>query len=275
MPWSSAPGTTPPDAREVRVDLGLNDRVYVVTGAAGGVGRACAEQLVAEGARLVLSGDDEETLTKVAAALGGADRAIAIGGDLADPGLETCLVAAAIARYGRLDGALVDVSPQPRATALQADDGEWRLGFESAFLAPLRLVRTVAGNLSQEGGSIVLLLSASPRGPVEGTAVADGLQPALARAAKSLADELGPRAVRVNSLVSGRMEPDTLAAARAHESRNTEEPDDANLAPASIPLQRCGEPLEFARPAVFLLSPAASYVTGTALAVDGGGGYGL
>ena len=94
------------------MDLGLTDRVYVVTGAGHGVGRACAEQLAAEGARLVLGGDDDESLAKVASELGGADRAIAISGDLADPGLETCLVAAAIARYGRLDGALVDV-PQP------------------------------------------------------------------------------------------------------------------------------------------------------------------
>jgi 3-oxoacyl-[acyl-carrier protein] reductase len=252
------------------VDLGLTDRVYVVTGAGHGVGRACAEQLVAEGARLVLGGDDEESLAKLASELGGADRAIALSGDLTDPGLETCLVAAAVARFGRLDGALVDVPHPAPAGAADTDDGDWRLGFESTFLAPLRLCRTVARNLSQEGGSIVLLLSASVREPLEGCALASALRPALAMTAKALADELGPHAVRVNSLLPGRMEAEGSTAAQAQD-------EDGHLdqAPVRIPLQRSGEPLELARPAVFLLSPAAGYVTGTTLTVDGGATRGL
>jgi 3-oxoacyl-[acyl-carrier protein] reductase len=246
------------------VDLGLTDRVYVVTGAARGVGRACAEQLAAEGARLVLGGDDEETLTKVAAELGGSDRAIPVSGDLSDAGLETCLVAAAIARYGRLDGALVDVPHPARGGALDTEDGDWRLGFESAFLGPLRLCRTVARNLSQEGGSIVLLLSGSVREPVEGSALASAFRPALAMTAKALADELGAGAVRVNTLLPGRVDGGPAP------TRDQDDGPDDEPAPARIPLQRSGEPLELARPAVFLLSPAAGYVTGTTLAVDGG-----
>jgi 3-oxoacyl-[acyl-carrier protein] reductase len=254
------------------VDLGLTDRVYVVTGAGRGVGRACAEQLIAEGARLVLGGDDEENLAKLASELGGADRAIALSGDLTDPGLETCLVAAAVARYGRLDGALVDVPHAAPGGALDTEDGDWRLGFESTFLAPLRLCRTVARNLSQEGGSIVLLLSASVREPLPGHALASVLRPALAMTAKVLADELGPHAVRVNSLLPGRMETDgsTLAPGQAEDGADHLDP-----APVRIPLQRSGEPLELARPAVFLLSPAAGYVTGTTLTVDGGATRGL
>jgi 3-oxoacyl-[acyl-carrier protein] reductase len=248
------------------VDLGLTDRVYVVTGAAGGIGRSCAEQLVAEGARLVLAGDDDEPLAKVAIGLGGPDRAIAVGGDLADPGLETCLVAAAIARYGRLDGALVAVAPAAPSRVLDTDDGTWRLGLESSFLGPLRLCRSVARNVSQEGGSLVLLLSASVHEPVEGSALVSALGPALAMTAKALADELGPRAVRVNGILPGRVEIDTLAPPRDLGDGG----DVADLPPARIPLDRAGEPLEFARPAVFLLSPAASYVTGTMLTVDGG-----
>lgn len=249
------------------MDLGLSDRVYVVTGASRGLGRACAEQLVAEGARLVLCGRDEEALAKTAVALGGSERAIAVSGDLSEPGIETCLVAAAIARYGRLDGAMVNVGGPPAGQVMDLDDGAWRLAFESVFLGPLRLARTVAKNVSHEGGSVVMVLSTSVKEPIDGLALSNGLRPALAMTAKTLSDELGPRNVRVNGLMPGRIDTERTrqadaAGGRADEVRRTNE--------QRIPLRRYGEPLEFARPAVFLLSPASSYVTGSVLAVDGG-----
>jgi 3-oxoacyl-[acyl-carrier protein] reductase len=249
------------------MDLGLSDRVYIVTGASRGLGRACAEQLAGEGARLVLSGRDDEALQGAAASLGGPERALPIPGDLAEAGLETCLVAAAIARYGRLDGALITVGGSRPGAAMDTEDGEWRLGFESLFLGPLRLARAVGANVSNEGGSMVLVLSTSVREPIEGLALSNGLRPALAMTAKALADELGPRNIRVNAILPGRIETDRTRRQEGSSSR----PEDAQRAePTQIPLRRHGEPLEFARPAVFLLSPAASYVTGSALAVDGG-----
>ncbi len=249
------------------MDLGLSDRVYVVTGASRGLGRACAEQLAAEGARLVLSGPDEDALRATAAGVGGSERAIAVAGDLAGPGMETCLVAAAVARYGRLDGALISVGGPPPGTVLDTDDGAWRLAFEAAFLGPLRLARAVGRNVSTEGGSLVLVLSTTVHEPVEGLALSNGLRPGLAMTAKTLADELGPRNIRVNGILPGRIDTDRArpgdpATARPDETRRAHE--------AALPLRRYGEPLEFARPAVFLLSPAASYVTGTLLTVDGG-----
>jgi len=249
------------------MDLGLSDRVYVVTGAARGLGRACAEQLAAEGARLVLSGGDEDALRATAMSLGGPERALPVAADLTDPGLETCLVAAAIARYGRLDGALVAVGGSEPSTAMGTEDTTWRLGFEEMFLGPLRLCRSVGMNVSHEGGSIVMLLSTSVREPVEGRAVSNGLRPALAMTAKTLADELGPRNVRVNAVLPGRIESDR---ARRPDGAGRQNEEPRRTGEEEIPLRRFGEPLEFARPAVFLLSPAASYVTGTALVVDGG-----
>jgi 3-oxoacyl-[acyl-carrier protein] reductase len=146
------------EKRDNSMDLGLSDRVYVVTGASRGLGRACAELLVAEGARLVLCARGDEDLNATAAALGGPERAIAVSGDISQPGIETCLVAAAIARYGRLDGGLISVGGPAPGAVLDLDDGDWRLAFEQTFLGPLRMARAIAQLVSREGGSIVLVL---------------------------------------------------------------------------------------------------------------------
>jgi 3-oxoacyl-[acyl-carrier protein] reductase len=146
-------------------------------------------------------------------------------------------------------------------------DETWRTSFETVFLGPLRVARAVARAASDEGASVVLVLSSSVRQPVTRLAVSNGLRPGLAMAAKTLADEVGHRGVRVNAVLPGRIDTDRVreldaAGGRAVHARREAE--------ADIPLGRYGEPDEFARPAVFLLSPAASYITGTALAVDGG-----
>ncbi len=247
------------------MDLGLSDRVYVVAGASAGLGRACALQLVAEGARLVLCGRDETGLAETAAMAGGPGRAIAVSGDLSAPGLETCLSAAAIARYGRLDGALIGLGLPEPGPFTQIGDERWRLAFESNLLAPLRLARSVSGNVSTEGGSVLFLLGPGAREAQRDHVLANGLLPGVAMTAKAMADELGPANVRVNVLLAGHLDTERT---RARDGAGEEE--DQRRTRERIPLGRYGDPWELARPAVFLLSPAASYVTGSALAVDGG-----
>lgn len=245
------------------MDLGLTDRVYIVSGASTGLGLECARVLADEGALLVLCSGDEDELARTAPSIGEPGRMLLVPGDISDPGTETRLVAAANARFGRLDGAIVSCGTPPTSTVLEANDAAWREAFESSLLGPLRLARSVGKAATGEGASLVLLLSSTVRSPSTDAGVANGLRPGLAMAAKALADELGPRGIRINNLLAGHVEAQTPL----------ELEDAADLAPEvleTIPLRRAGLPDEFARAAVFLLSPAASYITGASLTVDGG-----
>lgn len=246
------------------MDLDLTDRVYLVTGGARGLGRATAEVLVAEGARVVLSSRTAETVDRAVADLGG--RAVGVVSDNADPQTPGRLIAAAQERWGRLDGALVSVGGPPKGAVSEITDLQWSAAFESVFLGAVRLAREVAAVLT-DGGSIAFVLSSSVRAPIADLAISNGLRPGLAMVAKTLADEVGPRGVRVNGLLPGRVGTERVAELDAAAS----DPEAARAAAvASIPLRRYGVPEEFGRVAAFVLSPAASFVSGAMVPVDGG-----
>jgi 3-oxoacyl-[acyl-carrier protein] reductase len=246
------------------MDLGLADRVYLVTGGGRGLGRATADVLVAEGARVVLSGRSEETLAAAVEALG--DPATYVVGDNADLETPGRLIAAARERWGRVDGALISVGGPPTGSVASTTDEQWTTSFASVFLGAVRTAREVAAELGT-GGSIAFVLSTSVKGPLTEMAISNGLRPGLAMVAKQLADELGPRGVRVNGLLPGRVATERVAELDALQ----DDPVAAKAGAAkSIPLRRDGEPSEFGRAAAFLLSPAASFVSGAMLPVDGG-----
>jgi 3-oxoacyl-[acyl-carrier protein] reductase len=242
------------------VDLGLAGRGYLVTGGTKGLGFATAEALVADGARVVVSSRSQASVDAAVERLG--DGAVGLAADNADPSTPDRLVQTALQAWGRVDGALVSVGGPPGTDALGADDEQWRATFESVFLGAVRTVKALAPHL-QPGAAVGLVLSTSAKSPIGGIEISNGLRPGLAMWAKQLADELGPRGVRVFSLLPGRLLTDRMTALMP-------DPAARDAVARTIPLRRMGEPAEFGRVAAFLLSPAASYLTGLAVPVDGG-----
>ena len=247
------------------MDLGLSGRVYLVTGGSRGLGRATAEVLVAEGARVVLTGRDEATVRSTAATLG-TDRAIGLDVDLGDARGPERLIATAAAKFGRLDGALISSGGPPAGPSSGVGDAQWRDAFETVFLGTVRLARAVASAVGGDG-SLAFVLSASVRTPLPNLGISNGLRPGLAMVAKELSVEYGPRGLRVNGLLPGRIDTDRV---RTMDAASGDAVGAARRATAAIPLGRSGRPEEFGRVAAFVLSPAASFVSGAMVAVDGG-----
>src|SRR5215470_6917559 len=236
------------------MDLGLRDRVYLITGGSRGLGLATAQALAADGAKVVLSARDASALSDAAAGLGGPGQAVGLTADNGDPEAAARLLAASREAFGRLDGVLISVGGPPGGGTEAVGDDAWRAAFESVFLGAVRLARLAGAELG-EGGSIAFVLSSSVRSPIPSLAISNGLRPGLAMAAKTLADELGPRGVRVIGLLPGRIATDRIR-------ELDEAAGDAQLArarqSAPIPLRRYGTPEEFGAVAAFVLSPAAS-----------------
>ncbi|ACZ86587.1 SDR family oxidoreductase [Streptosporangium roseum] len=246
------------------MDLKLAGRVYIVGGASRGLGRATAEVLAAEGAHVVLAARTAGAAEQAAVRLPGPGRGIGLHVDLSAPETATALVTAALDTFGRLDGALVNTGGPSPGRVETITDEQWGSAFDEIFLGPVRLMRAVAGSLGP-GGSILAVLSTAVRAGIPNLDISNGLRPGLAMVAKSLADQLGPRGIRVNGLLPAWIRTDRTA--------DLGRPDLTGgvTIPENLPLRRYGEPEEFGRVAAFMLSPAASYLTGTMLAVDGGG----
>ena len=266
------------------MDLGLSDRVYLVTGGSRGLGFAAAEALVADGARVVISSPHAATASAAAARLSanvGSDGAATwAAADNADPATPERLIATAKDSFGRLDGALISVGGTPAGTISSTTDEAWRTAFESVFLGAVRLARVLATDLSDEpagspaggsstgtGCSVVFVLASSVRVPLAQLPISNGLFPGLAGVVKTMADEFGPRGVRINAVLPVRIATDRVREFDAL----TGDPDEVRARESQrIPLRRYGEPEEFGRAAAFLLSPAASFITGSMMRVDGG-----
>ena len=250
------------------MELQLENKAFVVGGASSGLGRAVAEQLVAEGARILLVARNEDALQEAAQELG--ERAHPCPADVSQTSGVDKVAAVAVERFGSLDGVLINAGGPPFGPALELSDEQWLDAFRLLIGGPVRLLRTLVPQMN-EGASVLFITSTSVREPIKDLDSSNVLRPGVAALVKCLAKELGPR-VRVNSMAPGRIDTDrsrSLDEARATEFGISTEEQRQNVS-QGIPLGRYGEPEELGRAAAFLRSPAASYINGVSLQVDGG-----
>ena len=242
------------------MDLDLKNKVFIVTGGTNGLGLATAKALIAEGAEVLVTGLEQGRSAELAQAAGdGGERVAVLLGDNADPTFPDRLKRTVLDRWGRLDGLFLSVGGPPAGEVLTTGDDEWRQAFESIFLGTVRLVRELSGAVA-DGGAIALMLAVSAKEAALDIPISNGLRPGLAMLVKSFAAELGPRNIRVNSIL-GNM----IATDRIKQVLGDRAPPVDDLA-----LKRMGQPEELGRMAAVLLSPAASFLTGAAIQIDGG-----
>ena len=242
-----------------------------MTGGSAGIGAAVARSLSAEGARVAIAARPGERLNSLAASLS----ATAIPVDLATPDGPAAAVAAAVDALGGLDALLVNMGGPPPGRFTEVTDETWQKALDMTLWSTLRLLRAALPLLSDSAaagraGSICMILSSSVREPIAALTTSNLLRPGLAGLIKSLVPEIAP--VRINGIAPGRAATDRVAGLDEERARRQgiSVSEVQQQAIARIPLGRYGDPAEVGRVATFLLSPAASYITGAIVAVDGG-----
>jgi 3-oxoacyl-[acyl-carrier protein] reductase len=254
------------------MDLGLRGRAALVAASSRGMGLAIARQFAAEGADVGMCARDGAVLQEAADSVRAhGTRVWAVPADLSSPSAPASVVDRCAGELGRLDILVVNAGGPPPGDFADFDDAAWHAAVELTLMSAVRLVRAAVPHLQRsDAASILFVSSYSVRQPIPRLTLSNTLRTGVAGLAKTLTFELAPT-IRVNTLLPGTIATQRsvqLAAAQASAGRTAADVM-ADVA-RTLPLRRYGTPEEFANVAVFISSPAAAYVTGTALAVDGG-----
>lgn len=257
------------------MDLQLAGKVALVTAASKGLGRASAEAIAAEGAKLAIVSRSRENVEAAAAAIRertGAE-VLALVGDVADAAQCRDVVEQTVAAYGRLDALVTNAGGPPGGQFMDLDDEHWETAFQLTLMSVVRLVRAAVPHMQKGGGGrIVNIGSSSVKQPIPHLVLSNVFRPGLHGLFKHLSRELAPYGILINTVSPGRIRTErvmSLDAAKAQREGTTPE-EVRRRAEAEIPLGRYGEPEELGRVVAFLVSGANTYVTGQHILVDGG-----
>lgn len=257
------------------MDLGLKNLNVLVTGASTGLGYAAARIFAEEGARVVINSRDAEKLGKAAARIqketGQSVQAVA--GDIGKPEEPARIVAEAIHLLGGLDILMTSGGGPRTGSFASLDDSAWAEAIDLTLMSYVRLIRSALPALqASKHASVLTVTSISAKQPIQNLLLSNTLRAGVLGLIKSLSLELADQQIRFNSILPGWTSTDravALVSSRAQTNRTTPE-EEMKKQNASAPLGRMATPEEFGRVAVFLSSPAASYMTGAMISVDGG-----
>jgi 3-oxoacyl-[acyl-carrier protein] reductase len=257
------------------MDLGLQDKVFMVAASSKGLGFGIAQALAAEGATLSLASRSLDGIAHSASVLREqfAVRVVGHTFDAKDASSIRNWIEATLTEFGRIDGLVVNAGGPMPGTFDSFDDAAWNEAYELTLMSAVRMIRAVLPQMRrQQKGSILVITSTSVKEPIEGLLLSNVFRAGVTGLVKTLSRELAGDGIRVNTIVPGRIDTErvrTLDAKNAAQVGISQD-EQRKLQEAAVPLKRYGSPSEFGAAAAFLLSDQAAYITGTSLVVDGG-----
>ncbi len=260
------------------MDLGLKDKVALVSGASKGLGFATAKVLLEEGAKVVITSRSQSNLDEAADKLGNPQSLLAVACDVTRAQDCAHLIDQAVSVFKKLDILVANCGGPDPGTFEKLSDEQWEQAIQKSFMSNVYLIRSALPYLkNSDSPSILTITSFTTKMPMENMLLSNSLRAGTIGLTKTLSFEFGAYRIRVNSILPGWTLTDrvnSLLDNRAKLNATTPEEELRKIS-NQIPLGRMGDPLEFARAAAFLVSPAASFVNGVMLNVDGGINKGL